>query len=196
MNFGSHLDATVLLARDLVNGLTPGWRRGREVGALDEEQLRAAVDEALTDRPNRARIWRRDAGPRDLHRLQAVAERLREVFEAVERGDDDTAAARLNELLDETEARPELSHHDGEPWHLHFHSPSAGPVAGIAAGCATALAMVVGSEARDRLGVCHAEACDRVYVDTTKNGSKRFCSSACQNRAKAAAFRARQREAG
>jgi predicted RNA-binding Zn ribbon-like protein len=30
-----------------------------------------------------------------------------------------------------------------------------------------------------------------VYVDTSRNGSKRFCSTACQNRVKAATFRER-----
>lgn len=192
MNFGSHLDATVLLARDLVNALTPGLERGRERDELDEDAARVAVAEVLVDRPNRARAWK-DAAAADLEGLREVADRLREVFVAVEATQVDTAARELNDLLVSSHARPELSHHDGEPWHLHFHSTEAGPVSSIAASCATALAMVVGSDAADRLGVCHADACDRVYVDTTKNASKRFCSSSCQNRAKAAAFRARQR---
>jgi predicted RNA-binding Zn ribbon-like protein len=191
MEFGSHLDATVLLARDLVNGLTPGWRHGHRIDA-NPDQLREAIAAALVDRPNRARSWR-DADEADVRRLRDFALRLRRVFGAVERGDVDAAAAALNAILTEEAPRPELSDHDGRPWHLHFHSPAAGPVSAVAAGCAIALAMVVGSDAVDRLGVCHADACDRVYVDTTKNGSKRFCSSACQNRAKAAAFRARQR---
>jgi predicted RNA-binding Zn ribbon-like protein len=50
---------------------------------------------------------------------------------------------------------------------------------------------VVGSSLHGRLGVCSAERCDRVYVDTSRNGSRRFCSTACQNRVKAAAFRAK-----
>ena len=32
---------------------------------------------------------------------------------------------------------------------------------------------------------------DRVYVDTSRNATRRFCSTACQSRTKAAAFRAR-----
>jgi predicted RNA-binding Zn ribbon-like protein len=31
-------------------------------------------------------------------------------------------------------------------------------------------------------------------VDTSRNGTKPFCTTACQNRVKAAAFRARQRQ--
>jgi len=62
---------------------------------------------------------------------------------------------------------------------------------GWAAGCATGLAIVLGSEHYDRLGVCTAPHCDRVYVDTSRNRHRRFCSTACQNRVKAAAFRER-----
>ncbi len=52
--------------------------------------------------------------------------------------------------------------------------------------------MVLGSELHGRLGVCTAARCDRVYVDLSRNGTRRFCSTACQNRNKAAAFRARR----
>jgi predicted RNA-binding Zn ribbon-like protein len=45
-----------------------------------------------------------------------------------------------------------------------------------------------------RPGICSAPSCDRVFVDTSRNGTKRFCTTACQNRVKAAAFRARQRQ--
>lgn len=195
MRFGSHLDATVLLARDLVNGLTPGWRQGRQVDAADERAARQVVTAVLADRPNRARTWR-EAPSEDLDALRGVADRLRGVFEAVEEGEVDRAAGTVNDLLGEVQASPELTAHDGQAWHLHFHAPTADPVDGLTAGCATALAMVLASDARDRLGVCGAEACDRVFVDTTRNGSKRFCSSGCQNRAKAAAFRARRRSDG
>jgi len=51
--------------------------------------------------------------------------------------------------------------------------------------------VVLGGGLRDRLGVCTAPHCDRVYVDTSRNGSRRFCSTACQNRGKAAAFHER-----
>jgi len=65
-------------------------------------------------------------------------------------------------------------------------------VQGCAAGCATGLAVVLGTDMYKRLGVCTASRCDRVYVDVSRNGTRRFCSTACQNRVKAAAFRARR----
>jgi predicted RNA-binding Zn ribbon-like protein len=42
-----------------------------------------------------------------------------------------------------------------------------------------------------RLGVCAAPRCELVFVDISRNGSRRFCGTACQNRVKAAAYRAR-----
>ena len=107
-------------------------------------------------------------------------------------GNGQSVAVRVNAMLDDTAARPALERHDGEPWHLHFHSADeTSMVKGWQAGCATGLAIVLGGELYDRLGVCTAPHCDRVYVDTTRNGSRRFCSTACQNRVKAAAFRER-----
>ena len=44
----------------------------------------------------------------------------------------------------------------------------------------------------DRFGRCQAHHCDAVYLDTTRNGSRRYCSSACTARAKTAAYRGRR----
>jgi predicted RNA-binding Zn ribbon-like protein len=107
----------------------------------------------------------------------------------------DEAAAAVNRMLRETGARPQLDRVPGEPWQVHFHGSSDTYGVGWAAGCATALALAIGSELAGRLGVCVASRCDRVYVDASRNGVRRFCSAPCQSRVKAAAFRAR-RESG
>ncbi|MFC0862884.1 CGNR zinc finger domain-containing protein [Sphaerimonospora cavernae] len=187
MNFNSHTDAVVAVAVCLVNALTLGEARGRPYTPPEGEERRAAVVEVLG-------MGRRaeSVGPAEADELTGVAGALRVVFESVDRGDVDTAAESLNRLLAETDARPHLDRHDGEPWHLHFHG-AGGTLAGDwAASCATGLAVVLGGELYDRLGVCTATHCDRVYVDTSRNGTRRFCSTACQNRAKTAAFRARK----
>ena len=101
------------------------------------------------------------------------------------------AAARVNAVLIRTGARPELERHDGQSWHLHFHAADNSLPNGWAAGCATGLAVVLGGSGADRLGVCTAPGCDRVFVDTSRNGTRRYCSTSCQNRVKTAAFRAR-----
>jgi predicted RNA-binding Zn ribbon-like protein len=53
--------------------------------------------------------------------------------------------------------------------------------------------MAVGADLGSRLGICSAPACDRVYIDLSKNSMRRFCSTRCQNRVKTAAYRSRAR---
>jgi predicted RNA-binding Zn ribbon-like protein len=185
VDFNSHADAIVRMAMGLVNELTPGESRGRAFPPPCD--LAAAATKGLrTGYPSHREVTEVEAGE-----LVEVAARLRVVFDAVTRGDLDAAALQVNGLLEETRARPLLERHDGEPWHLHFHG-FGGTLAGDwAASCATGLAIVLGSEFHDRLGVCTAPHCDRVYVDVSRNGTRRFCGTACQNRVKTAAFRAR-----
>ena len=187
VNFNSHTDLVVGVAVALVNLLSEGEDRSRKYlppgGAERADRITALFKTAG---------GRREVTDQEADAFGVVAAELREVFESVAAGDIDAAAVRVNAMLDETSARPALERHDGEPWHLHFHSADeTSMVKGWQAGCATGLAIVLGGELYDRLGVCTAPHCDRVYVDTTRNGSRRFCSTACQNRVKAAAFRER-----
>lgn len=187
MNFNSHTDAVVAVAVTLVNTLTAGESRGRVYTPPAGEERSAVVARVLgmgEQGPYRL-------GVREADELTVVAEALRVVFESVAKGDIDTAAHGVNRLLDETDARPHLDRHDGEPWHVHFHGRGGTLAGDWAASCATGLAVVLGSELYDRLGVCTAPHCDRVYVDVSRNGTRRFCSTPCQNRVKTAAFRAR-----
>ena len=188
MNFTSHVDTVVAVAVSLVNALTPGESRGRDYRPPTGTDLQHAVAAALRTGQAATRPVTAD----EAADLTATAVQLRVVFDAVHTGAVDEAASQVNALLAATGARPQLDRHDGEPWHLHFHGQTDGLAQGWAAGCATGLAVVLGTELYDRLGVCTAPRCDRVYVDVSRNGTRRFCSTSCQNRVKAAAFRARQ----
>jgi len=175
------------MAVALVNLLTPGEDRSRAYVPPTGDERAAALNALFKSAGSRAVV-----SPAAAEAFAPVAADLRTVFAAVAAGDVDRAAHRLNDMLAATGAHPVLELHDGEPWHLHFHSNDEASLSkGWASGCATGLAFVVGGELYDRLGVCTAPHCDRVYVDTSRNGSKRFCSTACQNRVKAAAFRER-----
>jgi predicted RNA-binding Zn ribbon-like protein len=123
--------------------------------------------------------------------LTEQAEAMREVFRAAYDGDLARAAATVNAMLLRTGARPQLDPEPAGGWQVHFHGSDDSLAVGWAAGCATGLALALGSDLAGRLGVCDADRCDRVFVDTSKNGSRKFCSTACQNRVKAAAYRAR-----
>ncbi|MFP5308080.1 MAG: CGNR zinc finger domain-containing protein [Actinomycetes bacterium] len=184
-------DGTVDLAVAVVNLLTPGRAHGRAHEVPAGADRRVAVVSLLADRPNRARQWA-TADHAELDRLEAAAGALRRVFELASQGDVDAAADALNGLMRSADARPQLTSHDGQPWHLHLHPEAAAPSDGVVAQVATALAWTVAGGGADRLGICTASACDRVYVDASRNASRRFCSAACQNRTKAAAFRARR----
>jgi predicted RNA-binding Zn ribbon-like protein len=178
------------MAVALVNLLTAGEERGRKylppAGAERAARLNALFEAVRS----RTAVTEAESGA-----FGGVAADLRAVFTALAAGDIDEAAHQVNGMLKATGAHPLLERHDGETWHIHFHAAGEhSRVSGWAAGCATGLAIVLGGEHSDRLGVCTAPHCDRVYVDTSRNGSKRFCSTACQNRVKAAAFREARRE--
>lgn len=192
MEFDSHTSTVVEVAIALVNAVTPGERGGRAVDVPAGEDLTRAVTGAVAaaTRPSDDPID--DAVAAD---LAAWAVRLREVIALADGGDLPAACHGLNAVLRDAEAVPTLSAHDGEAWHLHFHRPDAPVAQGWAAGLATGLAIVLGNPAAERLGLCNADACDRAYLDTSRNGTRRFCSTSCQNRVKAAAFR-RRRAAG
>jgi predicted RNA-binding Zn ribbon-like protein len=189
VNFTSHADAVVAVAVELVNALTPGEAYGRPYQPPDDRALPAAVTTAL--RAGRGEVG--PVSPDEAAAFRPVAAAIRSVFDAVAAEQTDAAVRLVNDMLATTGARPRLDRHDGEPWHLHFHGAEDSLVTGWAAGCATGLAVVLGGESRGRLGVCSAPSCDRVFVDTSRNATRRFCSTACQNRVKAASFRAAHR---
>ncbi|MFJ2745105.1 CGNR zinc finger domain-containing protein [Streptomyces sp. NPDC087440] len=191
MVFDSHVVTRLEHAVALVNALTEGEARGRPYVVPTGAERWAAVEAAVPQDGGSALARVETAGAAD--RLADTARRMRVVFEAVAAGELDAAADGVNLLLRETSARPRLDRGDAGAWRLHFHGANDSFASGVGASCATALAMVVGGGALvERLGVCTAERCDRVYVDVSRNGARRFCSVGCQNRVKAATFRARR----
>ena len=183
------MDAVVTVAVRLVNTLTAGQAHGRPYAPPEGTARPAAVTAAL----RAGRRDTREVSADEAAEFAAVAEGLRAVFDAMAADRTDAAARLVNDMLAATGARPHLDRHDGEPWHLHFHGAEDSLVTGWAAGCATGLAVVLGSDLQGRLGVCTAPRCDRVFVDTSRNATRRFCSTTCQNRVKTAAFRAARR---
>jgi predicted RNA-binding Zn ribbon-like protein len=190
MLFDSHVATLLSTTVALVNRLAPGLDGGRPVVApADETALRAAVRESL--RAQGYDVPLRSVSAADAELIAGAVADARRVILAVDAGDLADAARRTNDLLRATRARPQLDDHAGV-WDLHFHGPDDGLGAGWSAGIAAGLAMALGTADAGRLGVCAAERCDRVHLDTSRNGGRRFCSTRCQSRTKAAAHRARQ----
>jgi hypothetical protein len=182
----SYEDAGVVAAVGLVNALTTG----------DDGEPLATPVPAATALPSLARVLAVDPpsveqlGEDDVPGFGALAQRLRAVFDELDRGDVDAAAGRLNDLLAEHPAHPHLAKEGGR-WRLHHHPLDAALVPMWTAICAEGVARVVGAGMVDRLGTCDRRGCARVFLDVSKNASRRFCSTTCQNRVKAAAFRRR-----
>ncbi len=158
----------------------------------DRDGLRdmAALRTFLADLPSqRARATRRD-----LAELRLLRERLRVVFDAAHAHRHREAVNRLNALLADHPIRPQISGHDDSDWHLHL--TERGDVAArYAANAVMGLSVLVTQLGIDRLGSCAANGCRRVFVDTSTNRSRRYCSERCATRANVAAYRARQKQA-
>ena len=132
---------------------------------------------------------------RDVAELSAV-HGFRDELRSLWAFDRDAMAQRVNAMLRETEAQPHLERHDGFDWHLHTTPLDAPLIDRIRAEAALALVDVVRSDETARMRVCGAPDCTGLFIDLSRNGSKRFCSVRCGNRVNMIAFRERQADPG
>ncbi|MFE1784762.1 CGNR zinc finger domain-containing protein [Streptomyces sp. NPDC059506] len=137
-----------------------------------------------------------DVGVLDETDLKAVRG-LRERFAEVLRADSDREAARLlNTMVAAAGTTPRITDHDGYDWHVHYFAPGASLADHLGADCGMAVAFLVVAGERERLRRCEAPDCRRIFVDLSRNRSRRYCSSrTCGNRLHVAAYRARRRSA-
>jgi predicted RNA-binding Zn ribbon-like protein len=170
--YGSH---AVELAIDLANAdrQDPSWAA---------EFVRTHDEWFTTPRP--AELTAKDAV-----RAAETADLVRAVAVATTQDD---VLAQLNELLSRARPQPYATDHDGE-LHLHYARPDAPVLEQLTTTVAMGLSQVVVQHGWQRLGVCSAEGCDDVYVDTSRNASRRYCSNTCASRSTVAAYRARQK---
>ena len=140
------------------------------------------------------RQWLQDqCTDKDVSALRRFRRDLRPVFEASDARDTRRVIDSLNELMERHPITPMVSDHDGKNLHLHVAN-RASTVADLLIGEALlGIATLVCDLGPTRLGVCSATPCTNVYVDTSPNQSRRYCSERCSSRANVAAYRARQR---
>jgi predicted RNA-binding Zn ribbon-like protein len=158
----------------------------------DEDDLRALLE---------VRPWLAErVTSRDVAALRKLQRDLRPVFETAmvvhERPEEEKRVIeRLNELMRRHPVSPFISGHDSTTWHLHVAERESSVSETIAAEGLMGMAIVVCDLGADRFGVCQATPCTNVFVDTSPNRSRRYCSERCSSRANVAAFRARRRAA-
>jgi predicted RNA-binding Zn ribbon-like protein len=175
MNYDTYGSNAVELAIDLAN-----------TDRDDPEWVRAFVDshmEWFTDGTDVA------LSTQDAARVAETSVLVREVALAATEPE---VMERLNALLALASPKPYATNHDGE-LHLHYARPDADALEQLTTTVAMGLSQVVVQHGWQRLGVCSAEGCGNVYVDTSRNASRRYCSNTCASRSTVAAYRARQR---
>jgi hypothetical protein len=183
--FGDDLLEAVTACAELIN-------TGR---SADRDGLRDVADvQSFGDRYS---FRGRAAGPPDLPRLRGYRARLDAVAAACESGRDEAAIELLNALLDDTAATPQIVAHDGRGPHIHVSRPAAPIADRIAAHLAMGLAELVVTGQSDRVRSCASPTCRQVFVDESRNRSRRYCDSrTCGNRLHVAAYRARRAAGG
>ncbi|TNC23516.1 CGNR zinc finger domain-containing protein [Amycolatopsis alkalitolerans] len=124
---------------------------------------------------------------KDAAMVRDWAARLQEVFAERDAG---TRADLVNRLLADAACRPYISRHDGKPAHLHYASEDAEGARRVQAYTAGGLAHLL-CEDPSRMGMCASEGCAVVFVDTSRNGRRRFCSTRCATRVHVAEHRQR-----
>jgi predicted RNA-binding Zn ribbon-like protein len=128
----------------------------------------------------------------DAAELEAVRN-LRPRLRTLLTSDRDTAAELVNQFLADEHALPQLVRHGGHDWHIHAVAADAPLATRIAVEAAMAMIDVIRADELSRLDVCDDRDCDGIVLDLSRNRSRRFCSTACTNRAAVAAYRARRR---
>ena len=130
---------------------------------------------------------------RDAVALRRFQKDLRPAFEASAADDAQAVVDVLNSLLERHPITPRIADHNPARLHIHVANKAASVADLVIGESLLGLATLVCDFGPTRLGVCAATPCTNVYVDTSPNQSRRYCSERCSSRANVAAFRARQK---
>ena len=142
------------------------------------------------------RAWLHDAvSPTDVVSLRQFQADLRPVFEASDQAHVSGVVGGINDLLAQHPVTPMISEHDPNNLHMHVANRAASVSDLLISEALMGLANLVCGLGPTRLGVCTATPCTHVFVDTSPNQSRRYCSDRCSSRANVAAYRARQKAA-
>ncbi len=136
-------------------------------------------------------MWEGVARPPKASELESIRSLRASLRQVIESPDETTASERLNRILCEHDAQPRLSVHNGDA-HFHFEPIGSDMCSWLGATTAMGLASVMVEHGMDRFGTCAAVDCDDVYVDASRNRSRRHCSSTCSTREAVSAYRKRQ----
>jgi predicted RNA-binding Zn ribbon-like protein len=157
-------------------------------GFDDDDTLQTVADfDAYLQMNPYTGLIRRDET--ELAAIRAIRPRLRRLWDV----DRDGAVPLVNDMLRDGRALPRLVSHDEYDWHIHATSDDAPLATRILVEAAMAFVDVIRSDEYDRVRICSADDCTSVYIDYSRNGSKRYCDTGnCGNRMNVNAYRERK----
>jgi predicted RNA-binding Zn ribbon-like protein len=133
------------------------------------------------------RIARRP-GRGDLAACRLLRDQLWRVVDA---SSPDELVERLDALARGLTVTPRIERH-ADGWRLTVEPRPDVPVAELLAARAVAeLAQAVADQGPERIRLCAASPCREVFVDTSRNATRRYCCRRCANRVSAAHHRER-----
>ncbi|MCG7418393.1 MULTISPECIES: CGNR zinc finger domain-containing protein [Microbacterium] len=126
---------------------------------------------------------------RELTAVRGIRNRLHDLWSV----DRDGAVPLVNAMLADGRALPQLVRHDDTDWHIHASDPDEPLARRMLVEAALAFVDVIRADEYARVRVCSADDCAGVYIDFSKNGSKRYCDAGnCGNRMNVNAYRRRK----
>jgi len=171
----------------------------------DDDPVRLAVDlvntwDLLEDDPELLRdaaslrrfLARRGYGEalrtssRDVAEVRALRDSLRVAFTA---RTEEAAVRELNGVLRRSAARPQFER-AGKQWRVEWVGGLADRIGSVTA---MSLLEAIRDDGWERFGICAGAPCCCVFVDRSRNRSRRFCSQLCADRVAQALHRERRR---
>jgi predicted RNA-binding Zn ribbon-like protein len=178
----NHYQNTALLAENIANT--------RDTTHAEPEYLRTPEDLARYLERWNIKV-ERAPDVRDLAEVLILRERLHSVFEV---HDAAVVVKILNELVEDAQVKPHFTLTANENIKLELDVEQDMPLArrlGIKA--ALELSAAIEQYGIERLHVCNAEPCTEVFIDTSRNRTRRYCCEQCANRHNVALHRRRQK---
>ena len=115
--------------------------------------------------------------------VTSLNQRLQEWERLADEPSAEMRIAMMNRMLiDSAVGAPILTQHDNQPLHLHYRQDGIRFWEAMHAMILMGTALHFITRGPHRLGRCESPECHRVYVDTSRPGTQRFCSTACANR--------------
>jgi predicted RNA-binding Zn ribbon-like protein len=131
--------------------------------------------------------WR--PGTDDLQACRALRAELRAIVAAATEAE---LVGRMERLAARVEAVPTIAGSATGSWRLSLRPlPRASIAERLAVRAVAELTSLLEDHGADRMRTCAGAPCVDAFVDTSRNGTRRYCSRRCANRVNAATHRAR-----